>query len=96
MKNWINRILRTIAILVIITIAIVNVKHSHSQGSYKLSALSLSNLEALGSCESEVQTKKGDVVELICVNSSGESYKLNACDFNPNYLTVCNGRPANT
>ncbi|MDH6342165.1 hypothetical protein M2480_002141 [Parabacteroides sp. PFB2-12] len=61
-----------------------------------LSDLALANVEALANCESAVEFKRGRAVKMTCVNTSGSSYILDACDFDDNYPGMCQGRKANS
>ena len=68
---------------------------NQSRNEMKLSELGLANVEALAGCESSVKDDWGRSVTITCTNSHGESYNLQACDFDPEYPGKCQGRPAN-
>lgn len=59
-----------------------------------MSEFALANVEALADCESPVKTEKGRFVYINCINSSGETYTLEACDFDSGYSSTCEGRSA--
>ena len=63
-----------------------------NQNKIELSGLALANVDALAHCESEVQHGAGRSTTLDCVNSKGETYPLDACDFDMGYSTDCEGR----
>lgn len=65
-----------------------------SKNEVELSDLALANVEALAHCESDVKHGYGRSTTLDCVNEKGETYTLDACDFDMGYSTDCEGRSA--
>lgn len=59
-----------------------------------LDYFTLNNIEALAHCESDVKWGHGKSTVLHCTNTDGQSYELDACDFDMAYETDCEGRPA--
>ena len=86
-------ILKTLAVVAFAMIAGYNVYQAHSE-TEGMSELMLANVEALADCESPVKTEKGRFVYINCINSSGETYTLEACDFDSGYSSTCEGRSA--
>ena len=70
-----------------------------SKNEVELSDLALANVEALARYEvnpdcPNVKHGYGRSTTLDCVNEKGETYTLDACDFDMGYSTDCEGRSA--
>lgn len=88
-----KKVLKAVFVAAIAMVSGINV--FNAQKSDVLSDTILANVEALAGCESSVKAGKGRPVIISCVNSSGDFYELEACDFDEGYSEDCNGRQAN-
>lgn len=70
------------------------INNEENKVDLSITNLTFDNIEALAGCESDVKKEPGRATTLECINSVGETYDLDVCDFG-SYSTECHGRDVN-